>query len=332
LEAYNNVRNAGGGTGEGNGAWVSIHDGFLPRNQWAGVFPNADRMALDSHPYICFGGQSDSPMSSYRDIPCTTWGSIVNTSMAAFGLTTAGEFSNAVTDCGLWLNGVGLGSRYEGTYPGNPPPVGNCTPWTDWTNWDDNMKADIKNFALSSMDALQVIQVAFKSAGVLQSDPPSQNYFFWTWKIGNSTASGKVESPAWSYQLGLEQGWMPTDPREAADACGNTSPWEPPLQAWQTGGAGAGDIPATVTGANPWPPVSISAAGAVTLLPSYTPATPTINAGNGWNNPSDNAGLGVDIPGCTYLDPWVDPSTPPPPVCSGGGGGAASPSITPPPT
>lgn len=333
LEAYNIVRNAGG-TGEGNGPWVSIHDAFLPRDQWAGIFPNADRMALDSHPYICFNGQSDAPMGTYRDAPCGNWGNTVNNSMGAFGLTTAGEFSNAVTDCGLWLNGVNLGTRYEGTFAGSPPAVGDCEVWTDWTKYDQKMKTDIKNFALSSMDALQ-------------------DYFFWTWKIGNSSRSGKVESPAWSYQLGLEQGWMPEDPRDAAGACGNGSPWQPPLQPWQTGGAGAGNIPATVTSALAWPPTTLSNAGAVTLLPSYTPtgpvptlpaptltpasgstATPTVSVGNGWNNPSDTVGAAVEIPGCTYLDPWVTPAAAPPsPLCGAGAAAPpADPVVTPPPT
>ncbi|XP_006458234.1 hypothetical protein AGABI2DRAFT_63154 [Agaricus bisporus var. bisporus H97] len=325
LEAYKIIRTAGG-TGEGNGPFATIHDAFFPRDRWAGIFPNADRMALDSHPYLCFGPQSDSPMSSYQKTPCSNWGSSVNNSMANFGLSVAGEFSNAVTDCGLWLNGVDLGTRYEGTYIDSPERIGDCAIWTDWTKYDDKMKADIKNFALASMDALQ-------------------DYFFWTWKIGNSSASGKVECPAWSYQLGLEQGWMPKDPREAAGACGNISPWQPPLNAWQTGGAGAGDIPATVSNVYPWPPATLSHAGAVSLLPSYTEtgpiptlpaptltapsgstATPTVDVGNGWNNPSDNAGIAAEISGCSYLDPWVDPSVAPPLPCS-----AASPVITPPP-
>lgn len=349
LEAYNIVRNAGG-IGEGKGPWVSIHDGFLPRDQWATVFPNADRISLDSHPYLCFGGQSDSPMSTYKNTPCANWGSAVNNSMANFGLTTAGEFSNAVTDCGLWLNGVDLGTRYEGTYAGNPQRVGDCSVWTDWTKYDKGMKMDIKNFALSSMDALQVCLIVHLMWQTLTRR--IQDYFFWTWKIGNSSTTGKVETPAWSYQLGLEQGWMPTDPREAAGACGNSSPWQPPLQAWQTGGAGAGNIPATVTSAYAWPPATISNAGAVNLLPSYTPtgpiptlpaptltppsgsaATPTVDVGSGWNNPSDNVGVAAEIPGCSYLDPWVSPAAAAPGPCSGGGAaGAAQPSVTPPPT
>lgn len=155
MEAYKIIR-AAGGTGEGNGPFISFHDGFLPRSQWANFIPNADRITLDTHPYLCFGGQSTAPMSSYANTPCSTWGGAVNTSMRAFGLTNAGEFSNAVTDCGLFLNGVNLGTRYEGDYPGVWPRQGSCTPWTDYQNYSPAMKADIKQFALASMDALQV--------------------------------------------------------------------------------------------------------------------------------------------------------------------------------
>lgn len=337
MEAYKIIRNAGG-VGEGKGPWISLHDAFFSRDSWANVFPNADRLGLDTHPYLCFNGQSSDPMSSYANTPCTTWGRVVNESMSAFGLTTAGEFSNAVTDCGLFLNGVNLGTRYEGDYPGSAARTGSCTIWTDYTAYDDKTRQDIKKFTLASMDALQ-------------------NYFFWTWKIGNSSASGRVETPAWSYQLGLEQGWMPTDPREADGTCGNIAPWQPPLQPWQTGGAGAGDIPASVTSAFAWPPLSINKAGPISLMPSYTPtgaiptltATPitagrgehitkTVDPGNGWNNAQDTQGVFVEVPGCSYLDPWVTPAAAPPsPLCAGGAArrepeALPQPLITPPPS
>ncbi|KAI6036772.1 exo-beta-1,3-glucanase [Pisolithus microcarpus] len=324
LLAYQYVRGASG-IGAGNGPYVSFHDGFLGLNQWAGFLPNADRTALDDHPYLCFTTQSSAPMSSYAQTPCDTWSASFNTSMSAFGMTTAGEWSNAVTDCGLWVNGVGLGSRYEGTYPGSWPVVGNCTSWIDWQNWNASMKQDITNFALASMDALQ-------------------NWFFWTWKIGNSSTTGIVEAPQWSYQLGLQNGWMPTDPRVASGTCANQNIWSPPLQAWQTGGAGAGQIPASVSSEYAWPPATISNAGAVTLLPSYTPtgtvatlppptftvtsgkSAQTANAGDGWNNPSDTAGEMVGIATCSYLNPWIGPSaSPPSPLCSSGAAARALP-------
>ncbi|KDQ60685.1 glycoside hydrolase family 5 protein [Jaapia argillacea MUCL 33604] len=314
LQAYNLVRTASG-IGAGNGPFISYHDGFLDRTQWAGFLPGADRIALDSHPYICFGAQSNAAMSTYATTPCTTWGSSFNQSMTAFGMTGAGEFSNAVTDCGKWVNGVGLGTRYEGNYTGYTTSSGSCTTWTDYQAWTPATKAATMQFALASMDALQ-------------------NWFFWTWKIGNSSVSGQIESPSWSYQLGLQNGWMPLDPRQADGTCGNTAPWNGPLQSYQTGGAGAGQIPASATASIVWPPATISSGGAASLLPSYTPTGPiptlpvptftqssskaTISAGNGWQNPSDSAGAMVAIATCSYLDPWVGPNAAPPsPLCSG---------------
>jgi hypothetical protein len=130
---------------------------------------------------------------------------------------------------------------------------------------------------------------------------------------------------------------MPKDPRSAIGACKNADPFTGTLSAWQTGGAGAGQIPAAVTSSYAWPPTSINNAGAATLLPSYTPTgtvptlpVPTftktgsasgssISAGNGWVNPSDTEGAMVPIASCSYLDPWIGSANPPSPLCSGGG-------------
>lgn len=161
-----------------------------------------------------------------------------------------------------------------------------------------------------------------------------QNWFFWTWKIGNSSVFGTVMSPHWSYQLGLENGWLPTDPRKSIGSCGGGSPWEGPLQSYQTGGAGAGQIPVSVSSSLSWPPEVLSNAGPVSLLPSYTPtgtvptlpaptfaatsgkSTSTKSAGDGWENSADTAGLMTDIAGCSYLDPWVGAAPPPSPLCT----------------
>jgi glucan 1,3-beta-glucosidase len=149
---------------------------------------------------------------------------------------------------------------------------------------------------------------------------------------------------------------MPTDVRDSVGVCGNSNPWKPPLQSWQTGGAGAGQIPASVSASIPWPPATISSGGAPSVLPQYTPTgtVPTLpapsltvtatghsvtaNPGNGWQNPSDTAGLMVNMSGCSYLDPWIGPTAAPPsPLCSGAakrtnGGEIPLPKITPPPS
>jgi glucan 1,3-beta-glucosidase len=55
LEAHNMIRGITG-IGEGNGAFISIHDGFAGLPSWAGFLPNSDRIALDTHPYFAFSG------------------------------------------------------------------------------------------------------------------------------------------------------------------------------------------------------------------------------------------------------------------------------------
>ncbi|CAK5264244.1 unnamed protein product [Mycena citricolor] len=335
LQAYQEVRTASG-LGAGNGPLVSVHNGFVDLNQFNGMFPGADRFTLDYHPYLCFAGQSPDPIGSHLTQPCSSWGAQINNSMANFGFILAGEFSNAVTDCGLYVNGVGQGVRYEGTYNqgGNWPVVGNCsTDWLDYTNWSSKTKSQYKTFAMASMDALQ-------------------HWFFWTWKVANSTA-GIVEAPQWSYQLGLQNGWMPTDPRQAVGQCGNANPFTGTLSSWQTGGAGAGTIDPSALSAFTWPPPTISFgnnnAMAATSLPAYAPtgspitlAPPTItgvsgsagvqsltasvNVGNGWNNPSDAAGMMTKMAGCSYLDPWIGSTvSPPATVCTAAPGAGITP-------
>lgn len=145
---------------------------------------------------------------------------------------------------------------------------------------------------------------------------------------------------------------MPTDPREAVNACGGGSPFVGPLAPYQTGGAGAGSIPASVSSALSWPPATINNGGAVALLPVYTQTAPiptlpvptftttsgrstgTADAGSGWANSADTAGIYTEIAGCTYLDPWVGPDAEPPAPCAAAAvkrRTAPEPFITPPP-
>lgn len=136
---------------------ISYHDGFAGLPKWSGWLEGSDRTSLDYHPYLCFQDQITAPLSAETTAPCSAWGSTMNTSMDAFGMTVAGEWSNAINDCGLFVNGVNLGTRYEGTYtPGSWPVIGSCDPWLDYENYNQTTKDNIKALAMSSMDALQV--------------------------------------------------------------------------------------------------------------------------------------------------------------------------------
>ena len=56
------------GIGEGKGPFIVFHDGFVGQAQtiaeggWLDFLPGADRVALDSHPYLCFGDPSADPL------------------------------------------------------------------------------------------------------------------------------------------------------------------------------------------------------------------------------------------------------------------------------
>ena len=139
-------------------------------------------------------------------------------------------------------------------------------------------------------------------------------------------------------QLGLENGWIPTDHRSAVGTCQRLNPGSAPL-ATPPYTPGLGVIVPAEVALYPWPPVEIGSPPlAVATLPSYTPTgsiitlvpgpTPTLLpigygsmnldgiSGNGWNDPTDTTLFFVEKAGCTYLDPWEGLGGVAPSICA----------------
>lgn len=224
------------------------------------------------------------------------------------------------------MNGVGLGSNFDGTLGGTV--YGSCAGYIDSSTWDATLKSEFQTMAYAYMDT-------------------AWNNFFWTWKTGNSSVTGKLVNPMWSYSNGLKDGYMPTNPRSAKGACASIASangqtisgavsFVGTFSAYMTGGPGEGQAIPTGTGAYPFPPASLSLAGPVSNLPYYTPtgkpitmsaSTPSATAypsgystqgvGNGWVQAQDTAGWYTPIGGCSYLNPWSGNGAPTPtaPVC-----------------
>ncbi|KAI0717235.1 glycoside hydrolase [Cerioporus squamosus] len=310
YQTYQMIRNITG-VGEGNGPMIAFHTGFDKPVQWEGFLSGADRIVLDDHPYFAFtGAPNREPVNVTADgsdgmlmggkwpkQACDQWGPERNASRKAFGITLAGEFSNAINDCGLYVIGVNVTAVY------GP----DCEYWSDASGWSDSTKQGLMNFAMASMDALG-------------------DWFYWTWKIGESKA-GSVQAPLWSYKLGLEGGWMPKDPRDAVGACArygySPAPYDGTFESWMTGGVGAGTIAPSATQSIPaWPPsLSSVPTQSASLLPQYTSTatmvtlspptfsatsgvTPTASVGSGWANPKDTTKAVGPIPGCQYPFAW----------------------------
>lgn len=57
--------------------------------------------------------------------------------------TVSGEWSNAITDCAKWLNGRGVGARWDGTWQAGQQTFGSCD---GLTGSSDSFSADYKTF------------------------------------------------------------------------------------------------------------------------------------------------------------------------------------------
>jgi glucan 1,3-beta-glucosidase len=112
--------------------------------------------------------------------------------------TVVGEWTPATADCAKYLNARGVGSRYEGTYPGSSR-VGSCT---GLTGSAASFSQSYKTF-LRQMWEAQVITYE-KASG----------WIMWTWKA--------EDADEWSYEAGLANGWIPSDPTsyEYPNICG----------------------------------------------------------------------------------------------------------------
>nr|XP_031862199.1 uncharacterized protein CI109_002161 [Kwoniella shandongensis]KAA5529271.1 hypothetical protein CI109_002161 [Kwoniella shandongensis] len=298
YQAYKTVRDITG-YGSGKGPILLVHEGFLGVAAWSGFLSGADRLALDQHPYLAFAAQSTATHATQASTVCS-WGGGTNDSSTSFGLTFGGEWSNAVNDCGYWLNGVGSTPSY------NALGADYCKQSEEYFNWSEDTRQGIMSYTMANMDALQ-------------------NWFFWTWKIGNSTVMGYQPSPLWHYKLGWESGWIPRDPRAAGGHCGAIG---------VGGNQFAGKYPASATGSfssptpviaadqlashSVWPPTSLGPnftdPAQIALFPTYTqtgtrvvlptashPVNAT-NVGSGWANADDTTGAWVKVAGCDYPD------------------------------
>ncbi|KAI9290467.1 glycoside hydrolase, partial [Neoconidiobolus thromboides FSU 785] len=185
-----------------NNLLLAYHDGFVGLKSWEdtmpkSLFPNA---VMDSHSYIIFdAGLIVKPLDEINNFPCTAWANDFKQSANTFGPTICGEFSVASNDCGKWLNGINLGTRYEGTFPSSTPVCDNCTckGTQDYKNFSKNYKQFLLKFAEKQMDAFE----------------QGSGWFFWNFKTEDHI------NPHWDYFVGLKEGWIPKDANNRTYGC-----------------------------------------------------------------------------------------------------------------
>ena len=151
------------------------------------VFPGSELIACTNFRKLTNGQGVSQSQSQHIQTACGE-----TSTLQTFTLwPVVGEWTPAMTDCAKYLNGRGVGARYDGTYPGSSF-VGSCSGMTGSAS---TFSSGFKTF-LRQMWEAQVI--AFERGG--------QGWLMWTWKTESTDE--------WSYQAGLANGWIPQNPTD----------------------------------------------------------------------------------------------------------------------
>ncbi|EPQ26674.1 uncharacterized protein PFL1_05654 [Pseudozyma flocculosa PF-1] len=196
YKGYDAVRNPNGVDAAQSPLLVVVGDGFKSpaygSGFWNGKFPvpQYEGVALDSHIYTIFDDDSIRLKSADRiGFYCSLkskWAAANNNLYSIVG-----EWTPAFTDCAVGLNGRGTGARYDGTFAGSRGRIRSCGPKSgSASGFSDGYKTLLGKMWEAQVDA----------------NEGGSGWIMWTWK----TEPGKAED--WSYQKGVEYGWIPRDP------------------------------------------------------------------------------------------------------------------------
>ncbi|KAL8935915.1 MAG: hypothetical protein Q9216_005197 [Gyalolechia sp. 2 TL-2023] len=176
---------------------VTIHDAFQDfSTYWDGFGSGQSDLILDTHQYQIFSpDQVGRSPSEHVSAACALGPKLAGTNKPI----VVGEWTGAQTDCAKWLNGLGKGARYDGTFP-DSSYTGDCI--GKYTGSVNELSSDDKNNIRSYLEA--------------QLDAYEQHtgWFFWTWKTESA--------PEWDMQDLIAGGLFPQplNSRQIPNQCG----------------------------------------------------------------------------------------------------------------
>jgi len=161
---------------QGTNVAVAFHDAFQGVGAWNSWGGGMSNLLLDTHHYEVFdsGVLQLSPQDHVSNA-CAFGNQLAGSNKWAI----AGEFTGAMTDCAKWLNGRGVGARYDGSFNFNGQGssfIGSCDGQVSNTTADMPNRDAVKNFIGAQM-------VAFERAA---------GWIFWTWRTESA--------PQWSFK------------------------------------------------------------------------------------------------------------------------------------
>ncbi|CAG9943791.1 unnamed protein product [Clonostachys rosea f. rosea IK726] len=193
-------------------ALVIFGDGFMGLENWQGKMTGHSDLVLDVHQYVLFNNdQLAFTRQKKVQYACDGWTEQTEISMntsSGYGPTLFAEWSQSDTDCAPNLNGVGQGTRWEGTLasvdgPKCPTKNKSCSCYESnagSAKWSNDYKKFLQMFAEAQMHSFE------KGWG----------WWYWTWKTESTVL--------WSYELALKAGIMPAKAYKRDFNCDTTVP------------------------------------------------------------------------------------------------------------
>ncbi|CCH61156.1 hypothetical protein TBLA_0E00950 [Henningerozyma blattae CBS 6284] len=182
---------------------IIIHDAFEAYNYWDSFWNEQENgnwgITVDHHHYQVFSpGECQRGIDERISVACA-WGTGV---LSEQHWTVAGEFSAALTDCAKWLNGVGVGARFDGSYVKGSATsyyIGSCQNNDDIDSWSEERKQNTRRFIEAELDAFEM----------------KGGWIMWCWKTESA--------PEWDVKLLAGAGvWpQPLTDRQYPGQCSN---------------------------------------------------------------------------------------------------------------
>ncbi|KAK3620189.1 hypothetical protein LTR56_023535 [Elasticomyces elasticus] len=186
----------GWGDLKNSGVAITFHDAFEGVTSWNDWGSGMWNLLLDTHHYQVFdSGTLQMGISDHVSTACSFGNGMASNNK----WTIAGEWSGAQTDCAQWLNGRGVGARYDGTYNVNGAGssyIGSC---------DGKYSGTVSG--LSSADSNNI--KTFINAQISAFEK-ADGWIFWTWHT--------EAAPEWDFQA-LVKGGLIAQPLSSATGC-----------------------------------------------------------------------------------------------------------------
>lgn len=165
-KGYSIVRDAGPNMG------VTFHDAFQPLNFWNNFLTLPDHwfVILDHHQYQVF---SSGELARGVDGHITTACQLGRETQSEYHWRVTGEFSAAMTDCAKWINGVGHGSRFDGSFHVEDQSsyyIGSCENRWNFSTWSPEDIQNSRRYVEAQLEAYD----------------QGSGWIFWTYKTENA--------------------------------------------------------------------------------------------------------------------------------------------------